>query len=259
MPMTVMSNKPSFKQQQVAFAAHIRDPEHTSMPAGIEDRRMAIYRDLFINSISSLLAGSFPVIRSLYDEADWTRFVRGFFRTEHNKTPHFPEIPREFVAYLKDQPTDPEKPFLYELAHYEWLELHLEKHSLEISRHEGLTADDLLDGIPVISPLVRLQAYSFPVHQIKRDQQPTEANPQPVCLVVWRDVDDAVQFAELNPFSAMLLEQLINNQTLSGREILEALANNHQHPDVSQFVAFGAQTLMRWYQQHILLNITQPS
>lgn len=249
-----MSSKPSFKQQQVDFAAHIRDPEANQKPEGIEDRRMAIYRDLFINSIASLLAGSFPVIRSLYDDAQWVEFVRGFFRKEHNKTPHFPEIPREFVTYLKNSPNNPEKPFLYELAHYEWLELHLEKHSLEIVQRSDITAEQFLDGIPMVSPLVRLQAYSYPVHQIKREQQPTTASAQPVCLVVWRDLLDQVQFAELNPFSALLLEQLINNKTQTGRELLEVLATAHQHPDISQFVDFGTQTLMRWYQQHILLD-----
>ena len=91
-----------FKQTQRAFAAHIRDPEKNPMPEGIEDRRMNIYRDLFINSISGLLSNSFPVIRSLYPtEEAWQTFVRTFFKKEHNKTPHFPEIPREFVDFLK--------------------------------------------------------------------------------------------------------------------------------------------------------------
>jgi hypothetical protein len=253
---TVM-NMPSFKEQQVAFAAHIRDPKGSAMPEGIEDRRMAIYRDLFINSLSSLLGGSFPVIRGLYDDAGWTRLVRRFFRKEHNKTPHFPEIPREFVAFLKTQPTDPEQPFLYELAHYEWLELHLEKHPLTYTKSAGLTPAVMLREVPVISPLVRLQAYQFPVHQIRQDFQPKAASEQPVCLVVWRDTQDKVRFAELNPFSAMLLEHLINNTDHSGQQILESLATTHQHPNIDQFIEFGTQTLLRWYQQDILINTRQ--
>ncbi|MFC3195795.1 DUF2063 domain-containing protein [Marinicella sediminis] len=251
-----MNSKPSFKDQQVAFAAHIRSPETVAKPDGIEDRRMAIYRDLFINSISGLLSGSFPVIRSLYDEAGWIRLVRQFFRKEHNKTPHFPEIPREFVDFLQHQPSDPLRPFLYELAHYEWLELHLEKHPLEITRRDGLTEESLLTAQPVISPLVRLRAYQYPVHKIKQDFQPVEALEQPVFLTVWRDLKEDVHFAELNPFSALLLEHLINNQSMSGREILETLACQHQHPDSQQFVGFGAQTMLQWYQQHILTDIT---
>ncbi len=33
---------------QEEFAAHIRDPQNMAAPEGIEDRRMGIYRDLFL-------------------------------------------------------------------------------------------------------------------------------------------------------------------------------------------------------------------
>ena len=53
----------ALREQQLAFAAHLRDPANNAAPDGIEDRRMAIYRDLFFNSIQGLLAANFPVIR----------------------------------------------------------------------------------------------------------------------------------------------------------------------------------------------------
>ena len=55
----------AFQKLQYAFAAHIRDPEHRAAPAGIEDRRMGIYRELFYNNIEDFLATAFPVIRAL--------------------------------------------------------------------------------------------------------------------------------------------------------------------------------------------------
>ena len=249
-----MSNKPSFKQAQVEFAAHIRDPQNQPVPAGIESRRMAIYNKLFINSIGGLLSGSFPVIRSLYSDKDWEQLVRAFFREEHNKTPHFPEIPREFVAFLKQHPSDPKKPFLYELAHYEWLELHLEKHTTEISIDTACHTDQLLSEIPQVSPLVKLQGYHYPVHQIKTSHQPTTALEQPIFLLVWRDASYQVHFAELNPFSALLLEKLINNQNQTGQQILKDLAIQHNHPDISQFIEFGHQSMSQWLHQNIILS-----
>ncbi|MCJ7814965.1 MAG: DNA-binding domain-containing protein, partial [Xanthomonadales bacterium] len=58
-------NRPDrLKKLQTAFAAHIRDPENQAAPAGIEDRRMKIYRDLFFNNIRSLLSSNFPVLHS---------------------------------------------------------------------------------------------------------------------------------------------------------------------------------------------------
>ncbi len=247
-------NKPSFKHTQIEFAAHIRNPELNPKPDTIEDRRMAIYRDLFINSISDLLSGSFPVIRTLYNDQGWEDLVRAYFKKEHNKTPHFPEIPREFVAFLRDhQQIDPSKPFLYELAHYEWLELHLEKHTVEIEKSsKQINETLLLNQIPVISPLLKLQSYQYPVHQIKTSFQPTEKLEQSIFMVVWRDTQYQVQFTTMNPFSALLLERLINNNRLSGQQVLETLADEHQHPDKEQFVQFGLQTLKKWLEQDII-------
>ena len=249
-------SKPSFKQTQIEFAAHIRNPELNPKPDAIEDRRMAIYRDLFINSISGLLGGSFPVIRSLFNDKDWQKLVRAYFKKEHNKTPHFPEIPREFVAFLKEhQQIDPSKPFLYELAHYEWLELHLEKHRIEIEKHSDKnTAKHLLQHMPVVSPLVRLHTYLYPVHQIKTSFQPQEQLEQPLFMVVWRDTAYQVHFTVMNAFSALLLERLMNNSQLTGQQLLEQLAEAHQHPDKNQFVQFGLQTLNKWFDQDILLS-----
>ncbi len=224
------------------------------MPDNIEDRRMDIYRELFINSITGLLAGAFPVIRTLYDEAAWEALVRGYYQIQHNKTPHFPEIPREFVAYLKDNEADPDKPFLYELAHYEWIELHLDKHSIEIEKNPAVAAQQLLDEIPAVSPLVRLHAYQYPVQQIKDSFQPLAPNEQPVFMLIWRDTDYQVHFAELQPFSALLLEHLINNKTLSGQQLLTQLAEQHQYPDPKQFIQFGCQTMQQWLTQDIILN-----
>ena len=40
-----VADKPSFKDLQYRFTAHIRDPQNNPAPEGIEDRRLAIYRD----------------------------------------------------------------------------------------------------------------------------------------------------------------------------------------------------------------------
>ncbi|RKZ79734.1 MAG: DUF2063 domain-containing protein, partial [Gammaproteobacteria bacterium] len=47
---------PSFIDTQYQFAGHIRDPEHNPAPADIEQRRMAIYRELFYNNIEGFIA-----------------------------------------------------------------------------------------------------------------------------------------------------------------------------------------------------------
>ena len=73
-----MADVPAFQKKQYEFAAHIRDPEHVAAPAAIEDRRMAIYRELFFNNLYKLIGGTFPVLKKIYTEAGWKRLVREF-------------------------------------------------------------------------------------------------------------------------------------------------------------------------------------
>ena len=86
-----MSSLAGFKDKQYAFANHIRDPDNNPAPAGAEDRRMAVYRDLFFNNIESLLAANFPVLRKLHDEDSWRAMVRDFYATHRchvSSAPH---------------------------------------------------------------------------------------------------------------------------------------------------------------------------
>src|SRR5690606_10675309 len=116
-----------FQRRQLSLAAHIRDPERNPAPEGIEDRRLAIYRELFFNNLVNLLGSSFPVLRKLHGAEKWKSLVRDFLVRHRAHTPYFLEIPREFLDYLENTRGDQEGdyPFLLELAHYEWAELAL--------------------------------------------------------------------------------------------------------------------------------------
>jgi hypothetical protein len=96
-----MAEMPEFQRRQFAFAAHIREPDANPRPAEIEDRRMAIYRELFLNNLVSLLGSTFPVLKKLYARDDWRRLVRGFMARHRAHTPYFLEIPREFLTFLE--------------------------------------------------------------------------------------------------------------------------------------------------------------
>src|ERR1041385_1977301 len=119
---------------QYALTAHIRDPENKPAPSGIEDRRIAIYRDLVYANMESFVSSNFPVIRTLYNDADWSVLAHDFLREHLCHTPLFPEFAREFLRYLEvrqEQGRD-DPPFLLELAHYEWAELALSLDETEI-------------------------------------------------------------------------------------------------------------------------------
>ena len=46
-----MGESADFRDIQYAFAKHIRDPQNNPAPTDAEDRRMAVYRELFFNNL----------------------------------------------------------------------------------------------------------------------------------------------------------------------------------------------------------------
>ena len=250
-----MADIPDFQQKQYEFAAHIRDPGNAPAPDGIEDRRMAVYRDLFFNNISNLLSTTFPVIKKIVAQDKWENLVRAFMQVHHARTPYFLQMPEEFLAFLQDEyeMQDDDFPFLLELAHYESIEL-----ALSISEEEndlaGIDPDgDLLANVPVKSELAWAFAYQFPVHRIAPTYLPSEPGDQATFLAVYRDADDKVGFLELNPVTAGLLDAIDNNpDDKTGEQILRDLAAAANFPDVKAFVRHGLIALEEMRQLTIL-------
>ena len=244
------------KTLQTAFAAHIRDPENHAAPAGIEDRRMKIYRELFFNNICSLLAGNFPVLHSIYDDAAWHKLIRDFYSQHRCQTPHFSEVSKEFLRYLQDEreACGDDPGFLLELAHYEWVELAL---SLDERNPAELAVDrngDLLNEIPVLSPLAWPLSYRYPVHRIRPDYQPGEPPDEPTHILVYRDPEDRVKFMQLNNVSLLLLQLMPAGGNATGLELLTRIANAIEHPDPDRVIAGGTDLLMDLKQKGVVLG-----
>lgn len=231
-----------FQQQQARLTAHLRDPDHAPAPAGIEERRLKIYRELFYNNVEGFLANAFPVLRQLSDDGYWHALVRDFFACHRSSNPLFNGLAEEFLRFLESERGEHEAdaPFLKELAHYEWVELAL-------SVAEDAPVDpaidpegDLLEGVPVISSLAWTLAYDFPVHRISPAHQPQVPGTQPTLLTVWRNPECDIKFLEINLFTARLLELLGEARGCSGRELLMSMAEEMAHPEASQLLHEGA-------------------
>lgn len=208
----------TLRGQQLAFAHHVRDPAANPAPPGIEERRLRVYRELFLASIDGLLAGNFPVIRRTLPDADWQALVHAFYTTHRCTTPLFTEVAREFVDWLAARdPAAGDPPWLPELAHYEWIEL-----DLQLSDAEPAPCRSRFSGDPVteshrrqggsykfaLSPLARPLAYAWPVHRVGPGHQPTEAPAAPTLLLARRDDAGDVHFSELSPLVFRLLQLL---------------------------------------------------
>ncbi len=251
-----MVDLPAFQQKQRAFAAHIRDPDHAAAPAGIEDRRLGIYRELFFNNLEGLLRRSFPVLREILGEDAWRGLVREFMARHRAQTPYFLEVPRELVDFLAAPRNHAgEPPFLPELAHYEWVELALSVSS-ECDDLAGIEADgDLLAGVPVKSVLAWPLSYRFPVHRISKRFQPAEPGAQPTCLVVYRKPDDELAFMELNPLAGALLERIAVNVELTGSELLRNLGREIDYGDPAALLEHGRAAMAALREAGVLLGV----
>jgi len=249
-----MAERLDFQKQQYAFAAHLRDPEKHPAPSGVEDRRLAIYRDLFFNNVSKLLAGTFPVLKKILPEEDWNHLIRDYFSRHQSHTPLFLEVPQEFIKFLEEERGEhPEDPaFILELAHYEWVELALSVEEFELDLSEVDRNGDPLRGVPVLSTLAWPLAYSFPVHRISPDFQPAEPPQEATFLVVYRNMDEKVGFLKINAVTARLMELMQDNSSRSGEQLLRKVAEeiNHPHPDT---VVQGGAEIMENLRRHDII------
>ncbi len=243
---------------QKQFAAHIRDPEQQAAPDAIEDRRMAIYRELFYNNIEGFIANSFPVIRKLFADEQWHQLIRRFFRDYRCHTPLFPEIPREFIRFLEQENPCEDKPFLTELAHYEWVEMALELDDSAIDSNIKIDPHgDLLENKPILSAQAWLLRYKWPVHRISPDFQPQELPEHAIFILVNRNQDDRVEFTHLNQVSARLIELLSEKQFCSGSACLEQISLELGRENDPLILQTGMELLQSFRTQEIIVGTTK--
>ena len=253
-----MPAQPDFQTLQQRFAGHIRNPEVEPIPDAIEARRMDIYTGLFFRNIEGFVSGAFPVLRSLYSEAAWLGLVREFIRDYRCKSPYFLQVSEEFLAFLGQRLAKANDPaFIVELAHYEWVELALDVADIEPDWEQIDPNGDLLEGIPVVSPVAWPLHYQYPVHQLGPAYQPTEPPAEASFLIVYRNREDKVKFIASNAVTVSLLSRLSAEQgqsNFTGREQLLAMADEMSHPDPENLVIAGHGMLQKLQAQGVILG-----
>lgn len=234
---------PAFQQYQAEFTGHIRNPKAAKRPKGVPARRMRVYTEIVFNNMDETLATCFPVCRKILGTRRWKQLVREFMAGHRCATPWFRQIPEELLHWLETSPpaTRDLPPFLYSLAHYEWMELAI---AVSEAALEAMPAPDgdLIAGQPVLAPALALLQYDWPVHRISPRFQPTQPLAQPVHLLVFRDQADDVKFIELNPVSARLIA-LLQGGDRTSRQALQQVATEMQHPDPQAVIRFGTELL----------------
>jgi len=244
-----------FQRLQYRFAAYLRDPDRVAAPRGIEPRRMKIYTELFYNNVEGFLASAFPVLRRITPEARWHAMARDFFARHESHQPLFHRIAEEFLKYLEHdrRRVKGDPPFLHELAHYEWVELALAVAQAPPAQELADPNGDLMEQVPVVSPVAWVLDYEFPVHRIGPEFMPRAPGAPPTHLIVYRDRQDEVRFMETNAVTARLL-QLMAARRATGRRLLARVAREMKHPQPEAVVAQGAAMLADLRARDIILG-----
>ena len=93
------------------------------------------------------------------------------------------------------------------------------------------------------------------MHRISPGFLPDAPADQPVYLSIYRGSDDKVRFLELNAVTAALLEAIADNtENMNGEELLRALAETIQYPDVDALLQHGAAAMQQMRQLEILIG-----
>lgn len=202
-----------YQRIQQQFANYIRDPASNSVPSGIEQRRMDIYKRLFFNNLASFCAKSFKSFRPFIDEAQWNTLIRGFMREHTCPSPYFKDIPLAFVEYLERSDQDiAEYPFMNEMCHLDAMRMQLR---LAPDAPQCDNLDISKDGTGVqLSSTVRLLSYQWPVHKLTPSNWNGDQPRQPTWLVAFRDRNDQVEVLGTNVHTFRMLELLEHPLTL---------------------------------------------
>lgn len=242
-----------FQVQQRRFLAYLRQPQAAGVPAGFAPERLAVYAELLYNKFDESLSACFPVIHSLLPKDGWRALLLDFIAEHRCLSPYYRRIPDEFVQYLlqERQPAG-DKPFLAELAHFEWIELQLSIAEADTPPIARLSGQQLLSGVPLFAPVMQLLHYHWPVQDINPTFQPKAPPAVPTHILGFRDSGYQVRFIAMNPATTRLVRLLCNGFT--GQQALDSLGIGMDAAAYSQFMLFGLQTLTELHQRGAIVD-----
>jgi hypothetical protein len=199
---------------QLSLGRYLRDPGTQPLPEGIEPRRALVYEELLFTNVRGFINSCFPVCKSLTGDGQWQSLIRRFFREWRAASPYFYDIPKEFLAYLRTGDALADFPeWYYELAHYEWIELHVE--TLPVG------CCNFGPSRICTNPTLVNHSFEWPVHKISPEFIPP--NREPTFLAVFRNVRDEVTFMQLNAATSVLVE-LVKPEPMSVDGLAKAMA-----------------------------------
>lgn len=243
---------PEFQRYQLAFTAHLRNPQQHSAPAGVSSKRMAVYDEIVFNNLLQSVSACFPVASAVLGKRQWNKLVQRFMRSYSAASPYFRDIPKQFLDFLQANAqalTLP--PYVVALCHYEWIELYVSALAVDDTLMQITRTIDLTSNIPVLNPTLQLLQYDYAVHKISPRKKPKQTSPTQ--LIVYRNAQHVVKFVEINTVTYQLIA-LMQSQHVTGTQALLLLAQQLGHPEPQVIFQFGMSILDELKSQEIILG-----
>jgi hypothetical protein len=227
-----------------AFLAAHGVPEEDVAAAVAQPGRFAVYRALVRNGIASVVLRVLPRTRARLNASAGGRFdadLAAFVAEVGPRTHRLRDVPAELLAWAEPRwRADPGVPgYVADLARHELAGFEIgAAPSADVEAGPG--APVALDRPLRFAAAVQLLRYAWAVHELDEDGDdevaPAEPARRDVALLGYRDAGHAVQWLELTPRAAAILERLLAGQTL-GAAVAQAGAPASVLEDVARLLA----------------------
>ena len=245
-----MTKSCDFKTLQKTFANAIRNPEQ-AYPLPDVPKRLTVYQSLIHNGMSNSLSSCFPVTKQIISADVFDDLVSLFLSKYSSHTPYFHQVPSEFLNFIaKTAELPPVPEFIFELMHYEWLELAVEIDDTDCSRFHFNLENHKENFQLQILPTVRLASYQYAVEQIGPSYIPTQALDIQTMILVFRNQSDDVEFMRINDLTALLLAQFEEPTTIDSA--FKTLAEHVPDQTADELKTAGLSHLMTLVENHII-------
>lgn len=239
----------NFQDVQLAFCQAVRKPQNdlSTVVQGVAVDRMQVYQELLYNNVSNFIETVFPVARSLIDTEKWQALKRDFFANAHCESPFYLDISKQFLDYLQTNNVSELQhyPWLLELLHVEWMELHVELADFDWPETSVLLQASQLDQLATdqqisFSVPLWVLGYQWTVYEWRIGHKVDGELPAPSFLLVWRDCDDDRCQQVISPLYAFLIDVMQQQECFSISQLSQLLKSpiaDLNYSDAEQIVS----------------------
>ena len=170
------------------------EPTTSSLWTDAIPERLDVYRNNTRSNWTDTLDHDFPLTRAQFSDSEWEDLRKSYFIKHPPTHWELNNAMTPFPVWLKSRHV---KPYVKELADYEWQDLKVFIDRAGVKKGSGVT-----------NPTVVIRAYKFQIFFWVQSGAPVSKPPQqkPEVLIFYRDSKNSSHIREADPLMILLLE-----------------------------------------------------